>query len=165
MLRNSRISLRYCRTARGLFVEMARCSRICIGSKSVSRYNAKLMSMYSGRWSPFPSVLYGSMPDAVTYGCSVGDMKMKSMRCVPRFWVSGSSVRSCMAACISISLFCCTHAGSFPLRSYICSFASMVIITVDRSVVSSVIRCDRSRSIICRGSGFLLSSVIKCLHC
>ena len=41
--------------------------------------------MYKGRWSPFPNVLYGNIPAAVTYGCNVGDRNIKSIRCVPRF--------------------------------------------------------------------------------
>ena len=66
---------------------------------------------------------------------------------------------------MSINWLCCTHDDNLPFRSYMCSLASIVTMTGESIVSSCDIRVVRSVRIAFRGSGSVLSSLIRCLHC
>ena len=76
-LRKSSISWRYCLIALGLSLVMPRVLRVKVMSSLSCRNCSAWMSIYNGRWSPFPSVLNGSIPDAATNGCNGAVINMK----------------------------------------------------------------------------------------
>ena len=59
----------------------------------------------------------------------------------------------------------CTHDDSLPFRSYMCSLASIVIMTGESVVSSCDIRVVRSVRIAVHGLGSGLSSLMRCRHC